>query len=62
MTPQERAQLALLLLQRAPEAEHVAVLQAMQQLVQSELVRLWRRADGMPGPYTWPIVERKSEK
>lgn len=49
MQPSERAQLALLLLQRAPEDEHVAVLQAMQILVQSELARLWRQTDGMPG-------------
>jgi hypothetical protein len=41
MEPRDRANLALLMLYLAPAAEHVAVLQAMQQLVQWELARLW---------------------
>jgi hypothetical protein len=41
MDPRDRADLALLMLYLAPAAEHVAVLQAMQQLVQRELARLW---------------------
>lgn len=44
MDPRDRADLALLMLYLAPASEHVAVLQAMQQLVQRELARLWSRA------------------
>ena len=42
MSPSDRADLALLLLYLQPRDEHIATLQAMQQLVQSELARLWR--------------------
>jgi hypothetical protein len=41
MDPRDRADLALLMLYLAPASEHVVVLQAMQQLVQWELARLW---------------------
>jgi hypothetical protein len=51
MEPRDRADQALLMLYLAPAAEHVAVLQAMQQLVQRELARLWS-GGGQSGAHT----------
>lgn len=57
ISPRERAEVALLLVLRCPEAERVDALQHLQQLAQAELVRLWEKCPGMPTPGCSPVVQ-----
>lgn len=63
LTPAERVERCLWPLVFVPEAERIEALQAMQQLIQAELARLWARTASPGHAWTWHEgAERKSER